>query len=78
MKKVIFAFLITVSFLFSSFTLRGYSATTNIPQNNIQQINYNPDIDYVEYVLVSDQWYEITHYVDGTIGVVPVIGPPNY
>jgi len=33
------------------------------------------EIDHIEFELIDGQWYMITYYTDGTIGVQPVARP---
>jgi hypothetical protein len=74
MKKL---FLIVLSVMFFSFfgsiNKNSFINTTSATAN----IEFSSDVDYVEYVLIGDQWYKITHYIDGSVGVEPVNRPPQ-
>lgn len=75
MKKIalIIVFLISL-FVFSNIGTRLYADDGYKPIKNV--IKYT-EIIKIEYILSDDQWYEITYYVDGSIGVVQVTRPPD-
>lgn len=64
---------ITCTPLFSFFNPNLSSC--NIPANNSYGILMEDE--WVEYIMIDGQWYKITHYSDGLIGVVPVAHPPD-
>jgi hypothetical protein len=76
MKKIIFVLALSLSLSFSSFLSFGYTKSINTHQSYFVFSEADPEIDYIEYVCVDEQWYKIIHYTDGTIGVVPVHAPP--
>jgi len=64
MKKIIFVLALTLSLSFSSFLNFGY--TRNIYRHQSYSIisETNPEINYINDVLIDGQWYKIIHYAD--------------
>ena len=57
----------------------SYSSTNLINMRSVEEkiLIADTEIDYIEYLYLNGQWYQITHYTDGTIGVMPVQRPPD-
>ena len=72
MKNLILTAILTVV-LFSS-TAFAQRINFNSYANKTSSIKSVQD--WVEYVLIGNQWYKITHYDDGSIGVMPSQGAP--
>ena len=68
--------LILVLFVFC-FSLAGSMNNYTAGYTRIVSIEDSGDETWVEYVCINNQWYQITHYADGTIGVVPIDHSPN-
>lgn len=74
MKKLFFIVFLVFSFSFlNNFNVSAISK----PDWAIESVNTPGDIEFVEYVLIGEQWYIITHYADGTIGIEPTLNPPR-
>ncbi len=76
MKK----FFLVLSFLALFFTSAFSYSSTNLMNTNSDEekiLIADTEIDYIEYLYIDGQWYQITHYTDGTIGVMPVQRPPD-
>jgi len=74
MKKLFFI----VFFVFSFSFLNNFNVSAiSKPDWAIESVNTPCDIEYIEYVLIGEQWYIITHYTDGTIGIEPTLNPPR-
>ncbi len=69
MKKFLVALFLVVS-LFISQSSQILSATKSTV--DITSVKY---LEWVEYVLIEDQWYQITHLDDGGIIITPVASP---
>ena len=72
MKKIIFAIFVVLAFLSI-----GNVTKANYEYKALERtiILEDGDVLRVEYVSVDTQWYKITYYTDGTIGVEPVLAP---
>jgi hypothetical protein len=77
MKKILFGFLVAVSLSFS--VLFNSNAVLSKSSQEIFSVNAKiySNVSWVEYICVDNQWYRITHYTDGSIGIVPVSHPPQ-
>jgi len=74
MKKLFLIVFSVISFsFFNGINSRALNQTP--PAVNIVQVSN--DIEFVEYVLIGEQWYMITYYTDGSIGIEPVNNPPQ-
>ena len=75
MKKFIVSFLAVVLISFS--VLFNFNAALPISSQEIFSINAKiySDVSWIEYVCVDNQCYRITHYTDGSIGIVQVAHP---
>jgi len=73
MKKIIL-----ILFAIFSFSFYGATEESISKQNPVGVFIRQVDDTWVEYVLVGEQWYMITHYPDGSIQVTPVSKPPDY
>jgi hypothetical protein len=75
MKKILVSFLVTVSLSFSVL----FNADAVLSNSNQKTFSVNSeiytDVDWVEYIYVDGLWYQITHYTDGSIGIIPVAHP---
>ncbi len=69
MKNLIVLFLTVV--VLSSISLTSQNTGTCSGNSSIVTIQ-----DWVEYVLIGEQWYQITHHDNGDITIVPVAKPP--
>jgi hypothetical protein len=76
MKDILIGIIVAVSISFSVLICSN-QALSKVNQGTIS-INREiyPDIEWVEYICTDGQWYEITHYTDGTIGIVPIAHSP--
>lgn len=59
MKNLIFVVLFVSSFLLCANS--SFSLTVNQFQNHVVSIQ-----EWVEYVLIGNQWFKITHFEDGS------------
>jgi len=75
MKKVLFGFLVAVSLSFS--VLFNSNVVLSTSSQEIFSVNAKiySNVSWVEYICVDNQWYRITHYTDGSIGIVQVAHP---
>jgi hypothetical protein len=74
MKKLFFIVFLVLSFSF----LNGFNVSVICKSDcAIESLEMPGDIEYVEYVLIGEQWFIITHYTDGTIGIEPSSTPPR-
>ena len=76
MIKLIFGIIFSISILLTSFPGISYASYHNNHQIKENINKEDDDIEYVEYICVDSQWFKITHYTDGSIGVTPVNSPP--
>ena len=72
MKKFI---LLVLFFLCFSYTEKFNNISISKIINS--KLEYITDEIWIEYVYINNQWYQITHFDDGTIGIVPVECPPK-
>ncbi len=75
MKKILISFLVTVSLSFS--VLFNANAVLSTSSQEIFSVNTKiySEVSWIEYICVDNQWYRITHYTDGSIGIVQVAHP---
>ncbi len=77
MRKVILAILASIIISFPV-SINPFSQASGFCGERINDVlKSNPEIDWIEYVCIEKQWFEVTHYADGSIGVVPISAPPN-
>jgi hypothetical protein len=76
MKSILIVFFAVVSISFSVL-IGSNQAISKVNQGAISvERKIYPDIEWIEYICTDGQWYEITHYTDGTIGIVPISHSP--
>jgi len=75
MKKVLCGFLVAVSFSFSGlFNSNGVLSTSSHKILSADSEKHSIG-DWTEYICADGQWYRVTHYTDGSIGIVQVAHP---
>lgn len=76
MKKFLLVFSFIALFFTSAFSYPSINLINTRSAEEKILISVT-EIDYIEYLYINEQWYQITHYTDGTIGVMPVQRPPD-
>lgn len=76
MKNLLFIFVFLsiffISFFETAFTKNSWFNYNKVNSERLKVLNI-----WVEYLNTDGIWYQITHYEDGTIGVVTVARPPD-
>jgi len=75
--KYFYVFLSLFAFLFGTSSATSLPSINKFTGSNESTQTLNSFEEWVEYMYSEGKWYKITHYEDGTIGVVEVLHPPD-
>ena len=75
MRNILFNVFVIASIFIQAVIYGKFTVSSCTSYNYLSFLNCQDE--WVEYVFSNGQWFKITHFIDGSIGVVPVAYPPE-